>query len=102
MKLTLSGWRQLSVLVYLLLGLFMVSPMVSVMVASSIAKSHGCQLDEGGPHPCIINGMDRGELLCEMFTAGWLFLLTLPGGIIGMTIFKTMRDRLDTNEPEFP
>jgi hypothetical protein len=102
MRLTSSGWRQLSVVVYLLLVLFMISPIVSVMVASSIAKAHGCQLDEGSPHPCIINGVDRGELLYEMGVAGWFIFLTVPAGIVGMVIFHAIRKRLDTNEPAFP
>src|SRR5262245_19861350 len=102
MKLTSTGWRQVSVVVHLLLVLFMISPMVSVMVASSIAKAHGCQLDEGNAHHCLINGVDRGELLYQMFVSGWFFLLTLPGGIVGMVIFRVIRNRLDKNEPAFP
>ena len=33
------------------------------MTCAWIANSHGCKVDEGSVHPCIINGKDYGQLL---------------------------------------
>ena len=60
------------------------APVGSVVVAGLIAKSHGCQLDEGGPHPCVIGGIDYGSILCTMGVLGWLMLVTIPIGALAM------------------
>ena len=64
-----------------------IAPLVSVFVASGIAENYGCALDEGGTHPCMIGGTDRGELLNVMFVLGWLMLLTMPAGAIAFLIW---------------
>jgi hypothetical protein len=35
---------------------FAFTPMGSVMLCAWIANAHGCKVDEGSVHPCIING----------------------------------------------
>jgi hypothetical protein len=60
------------------------APVGSVVVAGLIAKSHGCQLDEGGVYPCVIGGTDYGTTLNTMFGLGWLMLLTLPVGALAV------------------
>jgi hypothetical protein len=47
--------------------------------------SHGCRVDEGSVHPCIINWKDYGQLLYALGIMGWLMLATLPGGVLAFT-----------------
>src|SRR5213076_3110519 len=46
-----------------LIVLFAFAPIGSVMTCAWIANSHGCKVDEGSVHPCVINGKDYGQLL---------------------------------------
>lgn len=80
-----------------LIALVAVSPLISVLVASGIAESAGCRLDEGGAHPCLIGGADWGEALSTMFVLGWLMFATLPFGgvafLVWLAAFVTHRIR---------
>ena len=73
------------VLVFILL--VALAPVGSVVMYGSIANSHGCRVDEGSVHPCIINGKDYGQLLYALGVMGWLMLVTLPGGVFAFTIW---------------
>ena len=53
-------------IIYGFVILYTVAPILSVCVVAVIAGVCGCEVDEGGPHPCIIFGMDIGPLLCQM------------------------------------
>jgi hypothetical protein len=53
-------------------------PIASVVASVLIASQAGCAVDEGGVHPCIIQGFDYGEALGVMFVLGWLSLITVP------------------------
>jgi hypothetical protein len=57
-------------------------PIGSVMLCAWIANAHGCKVDEGSVHPCIINGHDYGELLYSFGVMGWLMLVTIPAGLV--------------------
>lgn len=65
-----------------LIAVAALSPLISVLIASGIANAAGCQLDEGGAHPCLIGGTDWGDALLTMFVLGWLMLATLPLGAL--------------------
>jgi hypothetical protein len=56
------------------------APVVSVVACGLIANAHGCRVDEGSVHPCVINGKDYGQLLYTLGVMGWLMLVTLPAG----------------------
>jgi hypothetical protein len=68
------------VLVLVFILAFTLAPIGSVVACGWIANSHGCRVDEGSVHPCIINGVDRGQLLYSLGVMGWLMLVTLPAG----------------------
>ena len=73
--------------VWYLLALFVIAafafaPIASVMLCAWIANAHGCKVDEGSVHPCIINGHDYGELLYQLGVMGWFMLATIPGGLV--------------------
>ncbi|NHK28469.1 hypothetical protein FF098_011180 [Parvularcula flava] len=76
----------------ILIGILIAAaPLASAMIAGSIAEANGCQLNEGGVNPCIIDGQDRGPLLSAMFLAGWYMIYTIPLGapiiLVGLILF---------------
>ena len=67
--------------------LFTAAPLLSVVIASCVASHYGSQLDEGGPHPCVIHGVDVGGILYDMGVAGWFMILTVPIGLLAILMF---------------
>jgi hypothetical protein len=74
-------------IVLFLIVLFAFAPVGSVVACGVIANAHGCKVDEGSVHPCIINGRDYGQLLYTLGVLGWLMLVTLPGGLFAFVIW---------------
>lgn len=70
-----------------LIVLFAFAPLISAFSASAIADAHGCALDEGGVHPCLIGGTDYGETLSFMFVLGWFGLITIPLGALAAIVW---------------
>ena len=62
--------------------IFSVLPMVSGMTAAAIAEANGCILNEGTSHPCIVLGMDWGDLLYAMGVLTWLMFFTFPAAFV--------------------
>ena len=54
-----------------------VAPLVVAGGAQAIADAHGCRLDEGSAHVCMIGGSDWGGTLYSMGVMGWLSLVTI-------------------------
>lgn len=69
-------------IVLFLIVVVALSPIGSIVVAGWIASSHGCTVDEGSAHPCVINGKDYGETLYTLGVLGWFMLITLPAGAV--------------------
>ena len=78
-------------IVYLLIAFLILvlaaSPIISVTIAGVVANSHGCRLDEGSVHPCVIGGHDYGETLYTLGVLGWLMLVTLPAGALAFVVW---------------
>jgi hypothetical protein len=74
-------------LVLLLILILAVLPLVSALAAGAVASANGCALDEGSIHPCLIGGVDRGELLYQLGVLGWLMLATIPLGAVGAVVW---------------
>jgi hypothetical protein len=74
-------------IVLVLIVLFAFAPVGSVVACGLIANAHGCRVDEGSVHPCIIKGQDYGQLLYTLGVLGWLMLVTLPGGLFAFVIW---------------
>ena len=72
-------WWAYGVVLVLILA-FSLWPIGSVMYAASVAGAHGCALDEGSVHPCIVDGKDIGEELYAFGVMGWFMLATVPLG----------------------
>ena len=75
------------VILLVLIVAFALAPIASVAVAGFLANSHGCKLDEGSAHPCMIGGKDRGELLYTLGVLGWLMLVTLPACALAFAVW---------------
>src|SRR5438094_9561628 len=63
------------------------APVGSVVACGLIANAHGCRVDEGSVHPCMINGKDYGQLLYTLGVMGWLMLVTLPAGALAFILW---------------
>ena len=74
-------------IVLALIVLVAFAPIGSVIMCGWIANAHGCKVDEGSVHPCMINGKDYGQLLYTLGVLGWLMLVTLPVGALAFAIW---------------
>lgn len=71
-------WVYLIVLAVILV--VALAPLISVIIAGSIADANGCTLNEGSVHPCIVGGNDMGSTLYAMGMMGWFMIATIPLG----------------------
>src|ERR1044072_9060756 len=74
-------------IVLALIILIALAPVGSVIACGVIANAHGCRVDEGSVHPCVINGKDYGQLLYTLGVMGWLMLVTIPAGLFAFVIW---------------
>ncbi len=65
-------------IVVLVVVLVCFAPLLSAVLAGSIASSFGCTLHEGFANPCLIGGVDWGETLYALGMMGWFMIATLP------------------------
>lgn len=75
-----TGSRRVSRLLFVIAALLTgigVAPLFSAGIAQAIATDHGCRLDEGSVHVCMVAGRDMGGVLYTMAVAGWLALVTI-------------------------
>lgn len=60
------------------LAIIALLPLFAVLVTATVAGVLGCEVNEGGPTPCIVMGTDIGELLSGLMITGWFSLMTIP------------------------
>lgn len=63
------------------------APLIAALSASSAANVFGCELNEGGVHPCVVGGTDIGEMLAFLFVSGWFMFFTIPLGAAAMLVW---------------
>ena len=51
-------------------------PLISAFGAGLIAKTVGCDLNEGTVNVCLVAGVDTGPALYHMFVMGWMFIFS--------------------------
>lgn len=73
-----------------LILLLALAPMISVVIAGSIAEANDCTLNEGSVHPCLVGGTDMGETLYAMGVMGWFMLGTLPLGAGALLVWAVV------------
>lgn len=79
------GWAYLTALIVIVV--LALVPLASVFIASGLASGHGCVLNEGNVHPCIIAGADWGSTLYSMAMMGWFMLFSIPLGVIAFVVW---------------
>lgn len=79
-------WRKHWIRLGLLLAL-MVLPFAPALWAKAHADAHSCRLHEGFPNPCIVDGVDQGEMLYNLFVSGWLGAVAAAAGFFGLIIW---------------
>jgi hypothetical protein len=75
---------------FILIVLLAAAPVISAFSSIGIAQFFGCTVNEGGPTPCIVRGVDIGETLSVMFVMGWFGLMTLPAGALALTVWAVV------------
>ena len=65
---------------------YAVIPIVSMLIAATIANIYGCSINESGTSVCETPIGDLGELLSMMGIFGWFVFFTVPTGLIGLII----------------
>lgn len=73
----------------MVIALLALAPIISMLIASSIANAHGCAVDEGSVHPCVIGGTDWGETFYTMTVLCWFMFFTLPIGAVAFVVCLT-------------
>ncbi len=74
-------WGKHFMRIGLTIVVFIVLPLTPAIWAAIQASAHGCQLHEGSPNPCLIDGVDQGDLLYSLFLTSWLAAIV---GAIGI------------------
>jgi hypothetical protein len=78
------GWYGLALTLILLLA---AAPLIGVMVAGAVAEANGCVLHEGFVNSCLVEGVERGDMLYTLFVLGWLMLATIPLGALALCVW---------------
>ena len=76
-------WRKHWVRLGLLVA-FVALPFVPSLWAKAHAEAHGCQLHEGFVNPCMVDGVDQGEMLYGLFVSGWFGVVAGVAGFVGL------------------
>jgi hypothetical protein len=74
-------------LVIFIILLIAFAPLMGVVWVGFVADANGCKVDEGSPHPCIVDGKDIGQDLYTVGVMGWLMIATIPLGLIAVGIY---------------
>lgn len=53
-------------------------PLLAILVTATVAGVLGCEVNEGGPTPCVVYGTDIGGFLSSLMVTGWFGLMTIP------------------------
>jgi hypothetical protein len=61
-------------LVLVLIFVVAFAPVGSVVACGLIANAHGCRVDEGSVHPCVINGKDCSKSTPSSPASLWIGL----------------------------
>ena len=77
-------WYGLALGLLLVVTLF---PIPLLLFVSWFAEANGCTVNEGGIHPCFVNGRDWGTTLAAMGMSGWLLIATLPLLALGLAVW---------------
>jgi hypothetical protein len=61
-------------------------PLIGLLIALAFGAGLGCAINEGSVTPCIVAGADLGPTLYTLFVGGWLMMVTMPFGLVGICL----------------
>lgn len=70
--------------------LFAISPVLLLLLAGFATSHLGCVVNEGNAHPCLVLGIDIGEMLYLGALGGFLPFITIPAGIVLAGIYTVL------------
>ncbi len=79
-----TRWMIWALAVILLFG---ASPLLSTLLAVLFASTFGCSLNEGFVNPCVVLGVDFGELLYPMGLMFWFAIFTVPLAALALLVW---------------
>lgn len=82
-------WQRYVLWAFVIIGLAL-SPLIPSHGARLVAEANSCNLDVDFISSCMIGGSDWGETLDLVWSLGWLFLITVPLGLIGLGILAVV------------
>lgn len=74
---------------YVVIALIAGWPILSIVIAGTIAEMNDCTLHEGFSNPCIVNGTDVGQTLYTMGMLGFFAIGTIPIGVVLFLLWTT-------------
>ena len=65
-------------------------PLLLTFGAVAFANLNDCVLHEGFPNPCVVFGVDWGDMLYTFGVMGWITLASLPVAVIMFAIYLSV------------
>lgn len=66
-------------------------PLIGLFLGAGIASLGDCRVHEGFPEPCVLLGIDLGNMLYGITGSGWYIFATIPIGglaaLIGLVLY---------------
>lgn len=61
-------------------------PAIPTLLAALIADANNCVLHEGFKNPCVVLGLEMGDILYSMGAFAWLLFFSVPVGVLGLLV----------------
>lgn len=75
---------------YIIITLITLGPLLITLLGGAAASLFGCTISEVGPQECLVLSVDIGWLFYAMGVIGWLFIITVPLGVLLFFLWTVM------------
>jgi len=75
---------------YIIIALITLGPLLITLLGGAAASLLGCTISEVGPQECLVLSVDIGWLFYAMGVIGWLFIITVPLGVLLFVLWTVM------------
>ena len=75
---------------YIIIALITLGPLLITLLGGAAASLFGCTISEVGPQECLVLSVDIGWLFYAMGVIGWLFIITVPLGVLLFVLWTVM------------
>lgn len=82
-------WQRYVLWAFVIIGLAL-SPLIPSHGARLVAEANSCHLDMDFISFCMIGDTDWGTTLDQVWSLGWLVLITVPLGLISLAILAVL------------